>query len=92
LIPGRQLSRARLTDGRPPGRIAVLPLENERWVAAFAVAGTEWCEVPGEHASANAALAAAVREIERRLAPAVAMAAHGHREAVRPPHGGARLS
>jgi hypothetical protein len=68
LVPGRQLSRAKLTDGRPPARIAVLPLPNERWVSAFAIAGGEWDDVPGQHASANDAVAAAVREIERVLA------------------------
>ena len=83
LIPGRQLSRAKLTDGRPPARIAVLPLPNERWVSAFAVAGGEWDDVPGQHASANDALAAAVREIERVLAASADRAARAGAPAAR---------
>jgi hypothetical protein len=70
LATGRQLTRGSVTDSRSPARIAVLPLENERWVSAFAVGGAEWDDVPGQHASAGEAVAAAVREIDRRLATA----------------------
>lgn len=70
MISGRQLTRAKLTDGHPPARIVALPLGDERWVSAYAVEGAPWDDVPGQHGSASEAVAAAVREIERRLAVA----------------------
>jgi hypothetical protein len=65
LRPGPTLSRTRLSDGPAPARIAVLPLGGERWVSAIAVADAPWGDVPGQHPSAEAAVAAAVREIQR---------------------------
>jgi hypothetical protein len=59
------LSTTRLSGAAAPARIAVLPLGGDRWVSAFALAGAPWGDVPGQHPSAEAAVAAAVREIER---------------------------
>jgi hypothetical protein len=68
LPSGRTLSRTRLSDGAAPARIAVLPLGGQRWVSACALADAPWGDVPGQHPSVEAAVAAAVREIERLAA------------------------